>query len=247
MAELNEVLMGLGRCERRIEELQHRKRRLPEAIEAELGLVQRARDTIEERRQGLAEAEKTRRGHESALADLEARRQKFQGQTALVKTNEEYSTLLREIDATGDEISKVEDAILESLERVERLSGEIGEVERAQRELEQTHQRRAEALRAELAGVERELEEALAEREQRAEGLPEPLDRRFAVQLAASGSGTAGIAGRSCGRCHRDIPFEVINRVLAGEGQSCGNCGRILVPVEARAEPEAALGEGASS
>jgi predicted nucleic acid-binding Zn-ribbon protein len=48
----------------------------------------------------------------------------------------------------------------------------------------------------------------------------------------SQGTGTALLHHQSCAACHRQIPPETINRVLAGEVHSCGSCQRILVSEE---------------
>ena len=41
--------------------------------------------------------------------------------------------------------------------------------------------------------------------------------------------GTTTFRERACAACHRDIPYETINRVIGGELHSCPHCQRILV------------------
>jgi predicted nucleic acid-binding Zn-ribbon protein len=228
MAQHNEALAKLGRCERQLEELERRRRQLPGAIEAELSAGKKARDSIDEHRRAITEAERARRASESELREHEARRSKFQAQSAQVKTNEEYTALLAQIAGAGEQISRAEDAILEALEVGERLSGQTSAIEREQGAVERVHLSRAEELRAELADVEARIAQRDGERAALARELPEPLSRSYVLRRSSTGSGTTWIAGRSCGRCHRDIPYETLNRMRAGEGQLCGNCGRIL-------------------
>jgi predicted nucleic acid-binding Zn-ribbon protein len=229
VADLKETLGALGRCEREIDELLRRKAQLPEAIAGVLSQAQQARDAVAERRRELAEAEKTRRAREAELLDLEARRQKFQGQTALVKTNDEYSALLREIEETTQRISRAEDEILGALDAVERVGSLLGTLEPEQRVIEQGHVRNADLLRGQLDEVEKALERSEHERELLAGRIPQPLLGRYNRVRSATGSGTTSLVGRSCSRCHRDVPYETINRVVAGEGHVCGNCGRLLL------------------
>jgi hypothetical protein len=232
MADLKEDLAALGRCEREIDDLLRRKSQLPQAIVAAQAGAQQARDVIAQRHQQLAEAEKTRRGKEAELRDFEARRLKFQGQSAQVKTNDEYKALLHQIDDVAQRISETEDQILIALETAEGIAGELGEVERQQREIEQRHVRDGDALHGQLGEVEKELERRQQERETLIPLLPRELAPRYLRVRGSTGSGTAFLVGRSCGRCHRDVPIETINRLRAGEGHVCGNCGRLLVFTE---------------
>jgi uncharacterized protein len=235
MGALKDFLLELSLCEREIEDLSRRKQQLPEAIARAVAEAEKVRAALAERRRELAEAEKTRRSKEAELKDLEVRREKFQGQTAQVKTNEEYSALLHQIEDAGVRISHVEDDILNALETAEAISADLAVSEKQSRELEQAHQREADQLRAQLGDVEKSLEALETQRASLAGQLPPDLAPRYGRVRGASGSGTAPLAGRSCGRCHRDVPYETINRIRAGEGHVCGNCGRILVVHDAPA------------
>ena len=107
----------------------------------------------------MADAERRRRDLEAELQDREAQREKFQSQTALVKTNEEYSALLREIDQTSERIGQIEEEILETMDRTEQLQVEVAAtVERETAGLRQL-QKELDERRARLEQVETELVE----------------------------------------------------------------------------------------
>ena len=76
----------------------------------------------------------------------------------------------------------------------------------------------------EVAALEPELESVL----QRLKPAERTHYNRMKV---GKGTGVARIDGRSCRACHRDIPYEMINRVIAGEWQTCPSCQRTFVMV----------------
>ena len=222
-------LLALARCELAVEELRRAEVQLPRSLQqAEAGALQ-ARECVAAERRALEDAEKLRRTSESELKDAEAKRSKFQAQTSMVKTNAEYSALLHEIEGTGQLISAIETQILESLEAIDTARGRVKRVESEQREVEQGHLRDAQALRERLVEVQKLVAEREAERVQLVGKLPPDVRSKYTRVRDGIGSGTAQVSGRSCSRCHRDVPYETINRLGAGELHHCGNCGRLLV------------------
>ena len=63
--------------------------------------------------------------------------------------------------------------------------------------------------------------------------LPPNAKAVFERTRKTLGSGTTAIVGRACSACHRDIPYETINRVTAAELHTCAYCKRILVAPDA--------------
>jgi len=227
-----DTLVVLARSEGITEELRRALAQLPQAIAQAEAQVQTARDTVTACKAQLDESEKRRRSHESDLKDAEAKRAKFQAQTSAVKTNQEYTALLHEIDGLGTKISELETAILEAMEAIDTARSTLKATEVEQRKLEQVAVGQVGQLRERLAQVESDLKVREAERAQLAGALPADLRVRYERVRVGKGSGTAQFSGRVCGKCHREIPYEIINRIGAGEAHPCGNCTRILVPAD---------------
>ena len=229
MSDLMDGLLALARCELAVEDLRRAEVQLPRSLQEAEGGAQQARDRVAAERRALEDAEKRRRTAESELKDAEAKRTKFQAQTSMVKTNAEYTALLHEIDSAGQRISALETEILESMEAIDAASRSVKQVEGEQRTIEQSHQGEAKALREKLIEVQKLLAERESERAQLVGKLPPDVRAKYTRVKDGTGSGTAQVAGRSCSRCHRDVPYETINRLGAGELHACGNCGRLLV------------------
>jgi len=229
VAELAETLFALARCELAVGELRRQHARLPGLIEEAEGRAQVARDIVADQRKRLEDAESQHRAKERELQEVEGRRTKFQAQTALVKTNTEYTTLLHEIDQAGELISEIETQILEALERVDLTSEQLKQVASEQSASERLHLEEAKKLRAELEQVALDLSARESERIGLIAELPESTRARFERVCREGGLGTSVVANHSCGRCHRDVPLQTVNLLRAGELHHCGNCGRILI------------------
>lgn len=225
-----ERLIELGVCEEAIAELQQARTRLPREIEESEARAQAARDAVEAARERLEELEKARRAREGELQDAEAKRTKLQGQTALVKTNTEYTALLREIDQMDERISELEEGILVGMEAVDDARSRLESEQKEQDLVERRHLGEAETLRGQLVQVEQELARRLAERDERLGMLGTEARAAHDKIARAHGSGVASIRDQRCSGCHRSVPPQTVNLVLSGELHTCTYCQRILVP-----------------
>jgi predicted nucleic acid-binding Zn-ribbon protein len=229
MSDPAEALAKLCECEQSLEQLSRRQNDLPGRIAGFEANAQASRDVISAQRDALDDTEKRRREQEAALQDTEAQRDKFKGQTVLVKTNEEYTALLREIDRANDSISRIEEEILGAMEQVEELSASLEVTTREQERIAQDSDDQAKQLQAELRQVESDLEATAKELDERVGELESSVRHQFERARKAKGTGTAIVTGRVCDACHRDVPFEDINRVLGGAILPCQSCRRLLV------------------
>jgi predicted nucleic acid-binding Zn-ribbon protein len=220
----------LASCEAELAGLRQDCQRLPQAIAELEAALAAERTRVEDARLALEAVEKRRRTKEAEVADGEARRSKLLGQSALVKTNAEYTALLREIDEAAAHISAAEEEVLLAMEEGDALRASQRELQReasaAQAELEQ----RIAAQRALLdAALERR---AYVERERDAivPKLGAEVERKYRRVASRGGMPVAKLVAGSCSACHRSVPPEIQNRIRKGELRTCENCLAILVP-----------------
>jgi predicted nucleic acid-binding Zn-ribbon protein len=237
MAEPAVSTLALALCEEAIVALERECQRIPQAIAEQEAKLAASREAVASGRRTLEEAEKRRRARERELEDGNVRRSKLQAQSALVKTNQEYTAMLREIDAVTRRMGELEDEILEAMERADSTRAELVTIEEDQRAVERDIGHAIGELRARLAEVERDLAARRGDEARYLGELGADTRATYARVKRVRGTATARIRGRSCAGCNRDVPYELVNRIRAGELHSCANCNRILVVVP---EPEAA-------
>ena len=216
-------------------ELERARSAIPQAIAQAEARAQAARDAAVQRRADLDAIDKSRRTREAEAQDVAAKRDKLHGQSAVVKTNKEYTTLLQEIDAHTKRIAEIEDEILVAMESAEGAGEELRRADAAARQVGQEVGKETDELRARLAEVERRLAAAVADRAQILGELGPKVQAMYEKATKLRGSGIARIERATCSGCHRTIPPEVVNRVTAGEVHICASCQRIFVMAEARA------------
>src|SRR5262245_25873275 len=166
MDEAKPSLQALAEREGVILELERARTAIPQAIQKAEARASAANDAAAALRSQLEAAEKLRRTRESETQDIAAKRDKLHGQSAVVKTNKEYTALLHEIDAHNKRIAEIEDDILVAMEQAETFGVELRGSEAAARQVAQEVGKETDELRARLAEVERKLAGAVDERAQ---------------------------------------------------------------------------------
>jgi predicted nucleic acid-binding Zn-ribbon protein len=229
-------------------------------VEAELAqLPGRAEAAEEERRSADARAQEAReaveaqeleqRSLEGRLADSEERARHLEGQTAQVKSNEAYTTLLREIDDAKATASGLEDQILEAMEAVGEARERLAEAERdaaAVGARVDEERRRLAGLGDDLA---KESERLRAARDAAAAELESADLARYEKVAAKRRPAVAVVSRELCSGCRVGIPpQDYVDLISAARVISCGSCKRILVheTMLGEAQTPPAPGEGAS-
>jgi predicted nucleic acid-binding Zn-ribbon protein len=232
MGDQPETLHALAACEVILGDRSRELEQLPGLIEAAEHQAVEARAKVTSEHERLAELERTGRDWEAELQDCESRRDRFRSQTAQVKTNVEYTALLHEIDGVTQRISELEEEILGAMEEADERREGLVSLEREQGDLERQLQERAKGLRERLEQVRQEIQDREAERETWLQSLKPETQTHYRRVVQAQRTAIARLRGRICSACYRDIPYETVNRVLAGEIHTCLSCHRILIGEE---------------
>ncbi len=166
--------------------------------------------------------------------DLESRIQtihKYEAQSALVKTNEEYRALIKEIEELKKGNVPVEEKILDAMEKQEEEKKLLMREELSLKEEEGKLIAREQAIAQETAGIREHLEGVRKEREGFLAGVkPELLERYDLTFQNKQDYAIVTIEHGACGGCHMAITPQVMNEVKrAHELVLCENCARILV------------------
>jgi uncharacterized protein len=167
---------------------------------------------------------------EGSIQDLEQKISKYKNQLTEVKTNDQYRSLLKEIEFENSQVHKIEDEILVNMEEEEHIRRDVAQVEK-QLALEQ------DSMNAEKNAVRVEVEEdrkllAVAE-EERSHLIelidPALYDRYTQIANFRKGVALARAVDESCQACHVRIRPHLLSIVMSGETiVTCDSCDRIL-------------------
>ncbi|MGY6500267.1 MAG: zinc ribbon domain-containing protein [Acidimicrobiales bacterium] len=232
-----EQLLDLQQHDTAIDQLHHRRDRLPEraellaVAEAEAGLAAR-RAELDEETAALARSQKRL---EDEIAIVEAKRSETDAQlySGTITAPRELQALQDELGALARRTSDLEDELLEVMTAAEPVDEAVALLES---EAAAVAVRRA-AIEERLASLEGEIDADLADQQQArdaaAAGLP---DERVADyeqrRRQLGGIAIARLVGTSCGGCHLTMSAMEVDRIRKlspDEPATCEECGRLLV------------------
>jgi len=211
-------------------------RRLAEAPERERAFEARletARGQVAAARQRQTQNQEARRAIEKEVAVHQGRLSKFREQSMAVKTNLEYSAVLKEIAFADGEIKALEEKLLERMLDADDCSAEVKRAEAALA----AEQKAVDADRKTMQADGVELKSSLQRIEGERVGIIAALDKqvlRIFERVAERRNGVAVSEARDgiCTICHVRLRPQVFNNVLKStEIVQCDSCQRILYSV----------------
>src|SRR5262249_29339090 len=183
---------------------------------------------------------------ETELADTQQIHEKYKQDLMRVRNEKEYTTALREIDATKKLIGALESEVLKSLEEAEKLEADLTvftpDVGRKRGEVD----RDLEALRKEHENGELSLAAMTSRRSETAGSIPSNLLAVYErVAKIRRGQAMAEVRDSTCTACRMRVRPKVFSDVRRGDQLiTCDSCSRILFyRPDARQPAEAAIGQ----
>jgi uncharacterized protein len=207
-------------------------------IESELAVHAKTIGALEQRQR---DEEARRRRDESDLKDQQAKIVKSRQQLNIVQNQAQATALEHQIAFAEQEIRRIEDGELESMERSDTIDTELLAAR-------QQHASHAAYLESEKAAAARStlLEQADLKKwqDERVALRPQIDEDRLAEydRIAASkGTALARARDQRCTGCQMGIRPQLWNQLRDGQTQKCESCGRILY-VDNRREPQIETG-----
>jgi predicted nucleic acid-binding Zn-ribbon protein len=195
----------------------------------------------------VAENQASRRAVEKDLATVQSRLGKFKDQLMEVKTNKEYTAMLKEIEAAQTEVRRFEDLILERMLEHDDLAAKQKAAEaRLAADKAQIAAERA-TIEQETARLEKQLEETTASRARVAGEIAPAALSIYNTVREKRGTAVVEVQNGYCSACHVRIRPQVANELRRSEMiYQCESCRRILYfpPQGPGAVPQADGAEG---
>ena len=235
-----ERVIELQEADRKIADLASQIEAIPSQIkkmEEELNAFLHAH---EERKSRLGANQKERRDLEGEIQVIRSKISKHKDQLYEVKTNEQYRTMLHEIEGEEEKIRKIEDLILEKMSEAEDLEKHVHDAAarlEGERARGTTEKKRLEAERGAAESARREAE---WRRQALAAALSEPALRLYERARKARGVAVVPVVDGSCGGCHVLLRPQAYNEVRSSsEIRTCESCGRILYYIQSAVDKAA--------
>lgn len=211
----------------RLRKLQTAKPKELAQVAAQVAAEEAKLKAAEEKMKALQLAQKEKEGE---LQTREGSVRKLQGQLFQLKTNKEYSTMQKEIEALKADNSLREEAILKLFDAIEQAQkdkqAEAARVTQERQRLEVDRHR----IDGELAESTTALEKLERQRQALTPEVPAPALKVYErVLMMRDGLALVPLMKDMCGGCHRRLPPQVANEVYKRTNLvTCENCNRIL-------------------
>ena len=207
--------------------------RLPQeiaAIDKAVGDIdateKKAHDDLEAMRVKRREVERKLREHEDHL-------KKSRGQQSLVKTNEEYTAMLKEISNLEAAVSDEEETLLilmDGIESAEKSTAAHASTLKTERDTKLAEKKR---LESEIARVQAETQKLTAEKPKVLSEISPAYQKRYERLAPHRDVVVTRAEGDHCGGCRQQIPPQLAVEVRKNDQFiTCPACGRILVHYE---------------
>ena len=215
-SEINTITLYLQQIPIKLQDIETR-------IEESKSIVKRAKEH-------LAQNQKKRRDLESQVQDFEAKIKKLQGQLNEVRTNKEYSALLKEIDEAKFEKENNEEQIITEMLNADEIESEIQEAEKKFAEIQERLSRDKDSIIDEKLKMESQRQKLQEEKNELKPKIPpEQLGLYNSIYTKNSGVALSPVTDDFCSICQIRIRPQIINELIAADKIIlCENCGRIL-------------------
>jgi predicted nucleic acid-binding Zn-ribbon protein len=225
-----EHLVKLQELDSRIISLSRRIRAIPEKISTMEKPLKQAEANLDAQKKNVHEAEKKKRDREMELEENNERIGKLRDRTAQIKDNKAYTAHLKEIEAAEKHAYKIEDGILELMEKIESESIRVGTAEEDLTGKKQEAEALKKELDAEVKEATGKLDVMKAGRAEHVEKLDKELyDEYMNLLTSLDGLAVTEAVGEVCGGCNMNIMPQLFVQIKENrEIFRCPQCKRIL-------------------
>ena len=222
-------LIELQKADSQIARLQAEIAALPKRVAAIEAKLAGSKERAEKAKAALKADETARRKHEGDIAALRQKISKYRDQMLSVKTNQEYQALGHEITFAEQDISKLEDKILETMVDADSKNAEL---KRAEGDLK-AHTSEIEKEKGIAQQRTAEDQKEVAEWQEKRSTIRQSIDaevlRHYDRVLKFRGSALAEAIDHRCGACQVLLRPQVYNDLRSSEKFiTCDSCQRIL-------------------
>lgn len=225
-----ELLTRLQAIDSEVDQLEEKKREIPKEIDQLAKGLEAFAKELETLKNHIDELNKLRRKKEGGVELEREVLKKAQVKLLEVKTNKEYSAMLKEIEINRGKISALEDEILNYMvmleEENERLKRKEKEFQQEQDKLDKEKDKR----QAQLSQLDRLLVEKVMAKSEIVSGLEERFYQNYLrIREGRKGIAVVNVIDGICQGCYMMLPPQTFNEVKKNNQIiSCAQCSRIL-------------------
>jgi len=230
MEEKLSLLIQLQEIDGTIRSRREEKKKLPELLAALERKSEEHKAELGRVRELLETAQKDKRDRDRDLEEGTGKVEKLKARTPDIKTNKEYTALLKEIETAEQENKTIEDDILKLMENIDAANAEITNTEKRIADENAAIDEERKKLGAAMTA----LSEALAAEDRTRNELAGKIDKPLLTEYEKRYDSLVGrvvveARSESCAGCFMSIPPQLFVNVKKSDAiLSCPHCHRML-------------------
>ncbi len=222
-------LLELQELDLAIRKVESEASAIPQAIAAIEQRLTKARQDLEAAKASVDQLQKERRTKERELDEIVQNTKKKQARLYEIKTNEEYSAVLKEIEALKVRSSALETDILEQMEQADLTAKTVGDAERVFQAERAACDRERQEKEHRLSVLQKELSELSANRKGQASRLDRELLRLYTRLIQNRDAAIVPVTNGSCQGCGMALTPQGYAELRRNDRLfTCPSCNRIL-------------------
>jgi len=225
-----DVLSELSELDRRNNKLRSDAREIP-AVIAELNeKITVTENRLQETETDIDELRMTLRKSERTVEEFTTKLDRYNERLLEVKTNKEYHSIQKEIKTAENNINKLEEYIIELMDRLEGLEAEQLELKRINDNERAPLLEKVARFRNELDDIEVQQIEVTEKRKRAIERLSPQMHAEYdRVYKRYNGEAVVPLINGTCKGCFVNVPPQIIEKLYRGGSIiRCDSCGRFL-------------------
>jgi len=225
-----DILYKLQQNDDNIKELENAIKEIPTAVKSLESERDGKASIIENTKNKLSENVKEREKLEKEVLMIKEKIKKYKEQMDKSTTNKEYQGFISEIKFEEDNISSVEERIIERMLESDEIMKEIRESEAEYNKIAGEYNDKIKELNQSLTENKTKLNEALQERESLRKDIPEKLLNIYDQLIKKKGGKAVSFVETNfCGICNVKVRPQRFSELITTDSMFfCENCGRIL-------------------
>ena len=225
-----EKLINLQKLDKEIADVSLFLENIPSKIEEINKKIETSSQIVTLAKEKMIQNQKKRRDLEAAVKDIKEQISKYNRQLNEVKTNKEYSILLKEIEEAKQKDNDMEEEIIREMLSADEIEDEIKVTSQKYSEAEEKFSKEKDVLQQEKKKFEAKRDKLNQKKEKIVPNIPSSqVSLYLKIYKRNSGIALSPVKEEFCSLCHLRIRPQVINELKGKEKIIlCENCGRIL-------------------